>query len=67
MELVITKEFLDDFFISFDEGNKYHTDFKEFLTQKLKALPLLLIYKMLQNGRKHQEKILCGKTYWIFL
>lgn len=41
MELVITKEFLDDFFISFDEGNKYHIDFKEFLTTKIKGVTII--------------------------
>jgi len=30
--LIITKDFLDDFFIAFDEANKYHMDFKDFLT-----------------------------------
>jgi hypothetical protein len=41
MELIITKEFLDNFFILFDENNKYHLDLKNFLTTKIKGVTII--------------------------
>jgi hypothetical protein len=42
MELIITKEFLDNFFIAFDEGNKCHVDFEDFLTKKIRDVTIII-------------------------
>ncbi|TAH31053.1 MAG: hypothetical protein EAZ06_01110 [Cytophagales bacterium] len=63
MELVITKEFLDDFFISFDEENKYHVDFKEFLTTKIKGVTIITDLQDVTEWEQASEE----NPLWLYL
>lgn len=63
MELVITKEFLDDFFILFDEGNKYHIDFKDFLIKKIKGVTIITDLKDASEWEIASEE----NPLWLYL
>lgn len=63
MELVITKEFLNDFFISFDESNKYHVDLKEFLTTKIKGVTIITDLQDVTEWEQASEE----NPLWLYL
>jgi hypothetical protein len=56
MEIVITKEFLQDFFIGLDDTNIYHIDFKKFLTAQIKNINLVTNISDLEELEKLSEK-----------